>query len=162
MDSEIKLNNYLPQNIEVNTDISPPTITWLPPNTNIRVDHYDVICSTFTTNNSHLQMTKVGNLSPNISMAEINGLLSVTMYNCCVIAHVPLKGIPLQIHTTSTACVSLNTTRGIVDSLDGNSCINPLSIIGLGCAFSIVSLLCVGCLFITIYYKYQNTKRLRR
>ena len=145
INSPIYLNDCPPRNVEVNIDTNAAllTVKWQSPSSNAPVDHYDTFCTTTTTNSGQYQMIKVGNLSPDIRVADINLPLQSATYNCCVTAYI--RQPSLQLITTSTACVSLSTSAG-------NLCISSQYTIGFGSALGFVVLLlpitCLVCLCI--------------
>ena len=155
IDSAVNLNDHPPRNVEVNVDTNAALLRakWQSPSGNATVDHYDAFCSTIATESGQYQMIKVGNLSPDINVADINLPLQSAIYNCCVTAYVQQPS--LQLHTTSTACTSLS----IPGSLAANLCINSQYTIGFGSALGFMVLLlpivCLVCLCIMLSHKCQ-------
>ena len=143
IDSAVNLNDHPPRNVEVNVDTKTELVRvkWQSPSGNATVDHYDTFCSTIKTDSGQYQMNKVGNLSPDINVADINLPLLPAVYNCCVTAYI--QQLSLQLHTTSTACTLLT----IPDSRAVNPCINSQYTIGFGSALGfMVFLLPIVCL----------------
>ena len=155
IDSAVELNDNRPQNVQVEIDKSTNSlrVRWQPPNMNRNVDHYDTLCSTVKTNSGQYQMVKIGDLSPNTNVVDINLSVPSAIYNCCVTAYV--RRPSLQLQTTSTSCVSLS----IPGSLTRNPCINSQYTIGLGSALGfmvlLLSMVCLVCLCITLSYRSQ-------
>ena len=152
INSPIHLNDRPPRNIAVNinTNAALLTVKWQSPSSNAPVDHYDTFCTTITTNSGQYQMIKVGNLSPDIRVADINLPMQSATYNCCVTAYI--RQPSLQLLTASTACVSLSTSAG-------NSCISSQYTIGFGSALGFMILFlpiaCLVCLCIVLSFKSQ-------
>lgn len=155
IDSTVNLNDHPPRNVEVNIDANSALlrVKWRPPSSSATVDRYNIICSTVKTDNSRYQKVEVGNLSPDINVADISFPLQSAVYNCCVTAHV--RQPSLQLLTTSTACASLSVPGSLIGSL----CINSQYTIGFGSSLGFMVLLlpivCLVCLCIALSYKKQ-------
>jgi hypothetical protein len=140
IDSAVNLNDHPPRNIEVNIDTNAALleVKWQTPSGNAPVDHYDTFCTTTATNSGQYQVIKVGNLSPDIRVTDINLPLQSATYNCCVTAYT--RQPSLQLLTTSTACASISVSAG-------NPCISSPYTIGFGSALGfVVLLLPIACL----------------
>lgn len=151
IDSAVNLNDHPPRNIQVNIERnSLLRVKWQSPNDNAILDHYDTFCST-TTDSGQYQTIKLGNLSPDISVADLNLPLQSATYNCCVTAYI--RRPTLQLLTTSKACKSLSVSGG------ADSCISSQYTIGFGSGFGFVVLLlliaCLVCFCIILSRKCQ-------
>ena len=104
------------------------------------ISGYDLLCTTPAISDGQIHEVKVPNISASTTRIQVNGLLSGTVYECCVNVHL-LTNTSLDL--ISSRCA---TTKTKSDKVPG---CNDLAV-GLGTSLGLLLVVCVGSVFINI------------
>ena len=105
------------------------------------ISRYDLLCTTSALSDGQIHEVKVPNVSASTTRIQVNGLLSGTVYECCVNAHL-LTNTPLDL--ISSRCATTKTKSDRMSGCDDLA-------IGLGTSLGLLLVIvCVGSVFINI------------
>ena len=136
-------NSQTPQDISIQVDSTSVMVVLSErsiPNDKT-ISGYDLLCTTSALSDGQIHEVKVPNISASTTRIQVNGLLSGTVYECCVNVH-QLTNTPLDL--ISSHCATTKTKSDKVPGCDELA-------VGLGTSLGLLLVVvCVGSVFINI------------